>query len=206
MKVSAMLNSPPVRWVLDASVIINLLSMSDPARIVNSLGAPCIVPDIAAREILRIEHPSRKNNDPLEEVRKIVEIVELKDAEWELFGELVGAVSPHDLDDGEAAVLALTALRGGACLLDERKCIRIARARVPPVASKTTVDVLHWCASNGFSRAEITECVVDALRYGRMRVPAEHYQWVRAVVGAEHVLEFPSMRRSGPVASVRRKP
>lgn len=190
-----MLASPPPRWVLDASVVINLLSTPYPERIIAALGAPCAMPEIAAREVKRLEHPSRRGRVPFEEVRGIVEVFDLEDAEWELFGELVSAPSPDDLDDGEAAVLALAAKRGGACLIDERKCTRVAGTLKPPVPCRTTVDVLRWCTRQSFSDDEIARCVEDALQFGRMRVVPEHDAWVRQIIGVERAMQFPSLRQ-----------
>lgn len=189
---ATMLEAPPIRWVVDASVAINLLSMPDPGRLLGLLGAPCVIPDVAAREVRRLNYPARRGSDPLVEVARLLSIVDLSDDELNTFGDLVGADRPDDLDDGEAAVLAVAVHRGGACMLDERKCIRIASGRVPPVTTKTTMDLLRWAAGTGVDTAQ---SILDALRFARMRIPAEHAAWVVDVIGTERAAEFPSLSR-----------
>lgn len=199
---ATMLDAPPERWVVDASVAINLLSMPDPARLLDLLGAPCVIPDVAAREVRRLNYPPRRGADPSTEVARLLTIVELSADELDTFGDLVGAARPNDLDDGEAAVLAVAVHRGGACVLDERKCIRIASGRVPPITTRTTVDLLRWAAGAGLDAMSTAQSVADALRFARMRVPAEHVAWVLEVIGAERALDFPSLRRQPAVGQL----
>lgn len=190
---ATMLDAPPERWVVDASAAINLLSMPDPARLLGLLGAPCVIPDVTAREVRRLDYPPRRGADPFVEVARLLTVVEMSAEELDTFGELVGAPRPNDLDDGEAAVLAVAVHRGGACVLDERKCRRIAAGRVPPITTKTTIDLIRSAAGAGFDARDAALSVADALQFARMRVPHEHAGWVIELIGAERAAEFPSL-------------
>lgn len=191
-----MLRDRPPRWVLDGSALINLAAMPDPHALIRALGVPCITPDVAAGEVRRLRRPEHRDLTPMDFVRGLVEVVALSEAELDLFGELVGRDEPDDLDDGESAVLAVATLRGGACVLDDGKPIRLAAARIPPVRSCSTVGLLRevWAAKL-VDRELITVSVVDALRDARMRVHVEHLEWVAAIVPLEVRTTLPSLPR-----------
>ena len=189
-----MLDPAPSRWVLDASVVINLLATATPGLLLGTLGVPCVVPEVAVREIRRLEHPSRRAADPRREVERLLAVETRSPEGWETFSRLTGAPRPDDLGDGESAVLALAIHGGGACLLDDRKCVRIARARVPPVPSRSTVDLLAWALARGVPTQEVAGAAYDALRYARMRVPAAHGAWVAGLLG-ERAREIPALGR-----------
>ncbi len=191
-----MLPDPPRHWILDGSALINLAAMPDPRAVIRALGVPCFAPSIAAAEVKRLRRPEHRNVAPLDFVRSLVEVVELSDAELELFGGFVGCEEPDDLDDGESAVLAVAAFRGGACVLDDGKPIRLATARLPPIRTCSTVGLLRSLWEAKLVEHElITVSVVDALRHARMRVHVEHLEWVAAIVPLEVRTGLPSLPR-----------
>jgi predicted nucleic acid-binding protein len=182
--------------VLDASVLINLLAMPEPLTILGPLAPRAIVPTVVAREVHRLARPCQTDVDPLSAIKKLVGVVDLTPQELELFGELVGAPRPDDLGDGEAAALAVAMIRGGACLVDDGKAIRVAGGRRPVVDCEMTVDLLRWSANCGRVGQPLLErSIIDALTLTRMRVSARLMQWVADVVHPRDPAEFPSLRR-----------
>jgi hypothetical protein len=111
--------------------------------------------------------------------------------------ELAGAPEPDDLDDGEAATIAYASLERAAVALDDRKAIRVCRARYPAYLAYTTVDILRRGeVLDALGAVPLAEAVFDALQYGRMRVPPEHLTWVVDQVGLDRARACPSLRRT----------
>ncbi|MBK7755153.1 MAG: hypothetical protein IPI35_01810 [Deltaproteobacteria bacterium] len=124
-------------WLVDASVLINLLCMPCPEKVLAALQAPVVATPMVLGETRRVEAAATapRSSGPaafLSEVR-------LTEEELERFGALVSASPPDALDDGEASVLAVAASRGWPCLIDERKATRLAAAQRPPVVTLSTV-------------------------------------------------------------------
>lgn len=191
----------PSQWVLDGSALINLAAMPDPGLLIRALSVPCIAPRKAANEVTRIRRPDRATVNPGEYVRRLVEVVELSEIEWQLFEGFVGGDDANDLDDGEAAVLSVAICRGGSCILDDGKPIRTAACRIPPVATRSTVGILKvlWDARL-VERDLIQASIVDALQYARMRVQVEHLEWVLGLVPDNARVGLPSLPRRARVA------
>ncbi|MBK9366366.1 MAG: hypothetical protein IPN01_08580 [Deltaproteobacteria bacterium] len=107
-------------WLVDASVLINLLCMPCPEKVLAALQAPVVATPMVLGETRRA--PGRGDLvPPAERSRAFVSEVRLTEEELERFGALVSASPPDALDDGEASVLAVAASRGWPCLIDERK-------------------------------------------------------------------------------------
>lgn len=177
-----MLNSEPALWVLDTSVLINLLCMPEPLLLLGYLRSPVVVAAITAREVKRLDHPLRRGLDPTVEIQKIAAVEELTSDEWMVFEEIVGSPSPNDLGDGEAAALAICDKRNGASLVDDQKCIRVAQARTPQIPCRTTIDLIRHCVAKGLPKGEAAQSIREARSLARMRVPAEHRVWVEALL------------------------
>ena len=181
-------------WLVDASVLINLLCMPCPEKVLAALQAPVVATPMVLGETRRA--PGRGDlAPPAERSRAFVSEVRLTEEELERFGALVSASPPDALDDGEASVLAVAASRGWPCLIDERKATRLAAAQRPPVVTLSTVALLRRAAGLTLTEAETLACLTDALRDARMRVAHEHYDWVVERIGAEYLGMFPSLKQ-----------
>ncbi|HZL00314.1 MAG TPA: PIN domain-containing protein [Caulobacteraceae bacterium] len=161
--------------VLDTSVWINLLATEAIEAILGALAVPCHAPEQVVAELRRHPvsgaafHPERH---PLRAMAPAVVILSLEGPELDLFLEIVGAPAVDALGDGEAAAIAVAALRGLDLVIDDRKARRILRDRFSTVRTWWTVDLLRAgrvIASLGRARAE--DCFEKARRFGRMHVP-----------------------------------
>lgn len=183
--------------VLDTSVVLNLLSSGHAERIITAMAGRCIVVAVTSREVLR--HPLTPNakGDPLQALiaAKIIERVQLADAALPRFMELTGASPPDDLDDGEAAALAMGELLGLQVALDETKGRRIAGSHLPGVRLLSSCAILSSDAVATALGEQLAESVFSALLHARMRVLTEHDEWVRELLGPERAAKCPSLRK-----------
>ncbi|MBK9644543.1 MAG: hypothetical protein IPO67_05235 [Deltaproteobacteria bacterium] len=157
-------------WLVDASVLINLLCMPCPEKVLAALQAPVVAtPMVLGRRAWAGERSGRGG--------------------W-------GAAGLERCPSVEgASVLAVAASRGWPCLIDERKATRLAAAQRPPVVTLSTVALLRRAAGLTLTEAETLACLTDALRDARMRVAHEHYDWVVERIGAEYLGMFPSLKQ-----------
>src|SRR4051812_34309131 len=119
--------------VLDASVLINLQGCGVADRILRVMPARGIVPDVTSREIVR---------QPVDQLvaHGLIERTRLPSDAMLTFVQLVGAKPPDDLDDGEAAAIALAEHVNASIALDEKKARRIVRGRASNLLVTSTVD------------------------------------------------------------------
>ena len=119
--------------------------------------------------------------DALVEVGAL-EIVTLTEVQMVHFLRFVGAPSPDDFGDGEAATLACS-LEEGFAAIDERKAHRIASRDHPNLTVLTTLDLLGSPQAFAHLGVDvIRESVTQALEFGRMRVPHQWKPWVETMV------------------------
>ena len=172
---------------MDASVWINILGTGLAGEILKCLGDSTVVVDLAANEVHR--HPL----EPAAVTEPLARLIEdgllsrrvLDDAGYATFVSLVGAATPDDLGDGEAATLAFAHHHGHAAVIDERKARRIAAERFPEIEVISTVTLLR---SDAVARAlgdRLPEAVFSALSTARMRVLKADASWVLDCVGIE---------------------
>jgi predicted nucleic acid-binding protein len=108
----------------------------------------------------------------------------LNEKQMEHFLRLVGAPSPDDLGDGEAATIVCS-LEHGFAAIDERKALRIVARDYPKLSVFTTLDLL--CSAQAFQHwgeEEVRRRVISALQIGRMRVPHPWKAWVQQLTGS----------------------
>jgi hypothetical protein len=128
----------------------------------------------------------------------LISVVQLSPSAFEsTFLDLVGAASPNDLGDGEAATLAQAFETGAIPVIDERKAARVALALTPQLHIINTIDILS-CTElvDAFPCGPLAELITHALFHARMRVPAFYRPWVCDIIGMDRAQQFPSL---GPV-------
>jgi predicted nucleic acid-binding protein len=180
--------------VLDASVLINLVVVDDPGAILRALHQPKIV-TIVTGEVGRNRRTGQIGKAVLQPFIKdgLLEVVSMDEGESELFLDLVGAASPDDLDDGEAATLACATVRGFLPLIDDGKHTDLTRA-VSYRHGVSTIGVYHEFLSRGvFASDFIQRCLYDSLRYARMRVSAAEIGWVTNLLTPSQLADCPSI-------------
>ena len=172
-------NSDPL--FLDTSVLINLLACGKIGELAGALGRPMIVEETVVRETRW--HPKTKE-DGTSAVRSLVgarvlQMAQMNEAQAIAFLELVGAASPDDLDDGEAATLAITGGQG-AVVIDERKGRRVAGEKFPELQVLSTLDII--CCPQVIDQLGLDESlllVTEAKNVGRKRILPSWRDWLR---------------------------
>ena len=165
--------SEPHPLVLDTSVWINLLATGRAKEIVEAIGIPVYVPEQVLDE-LRLDPVTRKPFLPglhpvLESPR--ARIAPLSSSEMDTFVDLVGALAPDRLGDGEAASIAIAVNRNCRLCVDERKANRIVRERFSSIQTLRSTDILtHPALAAAFGPALAADCYELAVKYGRMHV------------------------------------
>lgn len=128
---------------LDACGALNLAAVMPLRSAADQVGRPLVMVRQAAAEVLYLEDRDEEG----EPSRTLVTVegllvVDLTQAELAAYVELA-----VELDDGEAATLAVAQARAWPVMTDDRKALRIARSLVPPVAVLTTASILRgWAA------------------------------------------------------------
>lgn len=184
--------------VLDASTGINLVATGRFSEIIVGLGRTVYISRSAYEECAVNPRTGEKDAELLLSFveREQLSLEHLKDAEAELWLDLMEADPPDDLGDGESATIALAAMRALYAVLDDRKAIRVARARFPSIQIVSTVELLREPGvEECLGIAGVGDAVFDALRFARMRVPPEHEDWVRNLIGAERASLCRSLKR-----------
>jgi len=171
---------------LDTSVLINLIAADSIAEMGLALGRPLSVESFVVSELRR---DPRDGSDPTGLLKQLVatgalSISTLGEKQMEHFIRLVGAPSPDDLGDGEAATIVCS-LEHGFAAIDERKALRIVGRDYRKLCVLTTLDLL--CSQQAFhhwGEEEIRKRVMSALQIGRMRVPYSWKPWVEKLTGS----------------------
>ena len=134
--------------------------------IVRALAVPVAVVEQVAREVIRHPFDSASTQSPL--ARYVddgtLRITTLTDASAETWLSLVGAPPPDDLDDGEAATIAVAHHRLFGAVIDERKGVRVCSSRFPSVKHLSTLDLFrHPAVVRTLGRDELRDAVWSAL-------------------------------------------
>jgi len=184
--------------ILDTSVMINLIASGRAYDILKALKITIIMEEITAREV---GCNPRNNQNAQEDIQqlinaKILTIEKMDEAAFEIFYGLVGAPSPNDLDDGEAATLAQAWITNSIAAIDEKKGNKIANLQYPSLPRCNSLDIFAFPNTAVVLGDEgLTIAVYEALRYGRMRVPQEFDPWVRVLIGPEHASNCLSLKQ-----------
>lgn len=184
-------------WVLDASVLINLLAGGRIREVLGGISASWCVVEQAANEVLR-DPLDPRNEAPLDAYLKNnpLSVVELHGPPLETFIALVSAPGSDSLDDGEAATLAYAHHVGGVAVIDEKKARGISAKQFIDLPVLSTVDLYrHPNVLKILGEHALTQAILASLRISRMRVPPEHDDWVRSMIGHEEARQCSSLKR-----------
>jgi hypothetical protein len=185
--------------VLDTSVVVNLLASGHPETILRALGVRRVIVAVTSREILRHPLDTSRKGDPMAPLIEagVIEQIPLDPAAQPRFMELVGAVAPDGLGDGEAAALACGELLMLPVALDETKGRRVAQQKLPGVRLVCSGAIFLCPAVKAALGTDLGDAVYSALVHARMRILAEHDSAVRKLIGDERANQCPSLRRRG---------
>lgn len=183
MKSPSLLQADSEPLCLDTSVVINLVASGRIVEIARAIQRPLLVEEQVMREMKR---DPRDGSDGVKLMRRltgegVLKMTAMNDAQLEQFVNLVGAPTPDDLGDGEAATLAI-ALPGGCAAIDEKKARRIAGRDHKALRVYCSLDIL--CSEqivDSLGDRTIAASVASALALGRMRVPVGWREHIRSL-------------------------
>ena len=184
-------------WVLDASVIFNLLGCGIGAELLAALPGRALIADRVERELLY--HPV-KGLEIDASIRRwksqhLLKTIAMGDSTLSRYFELVGQSPPEHLDDGEAASIAVAEDRNVGVVLDERRARRIVSERFTTLKLQSTAGLFRLAANTGaLDRDTLAMALHQALVTSKMRVvPTELIAWVVAVIGRERAAQCHSL-------------
>lgn len=199
MECQSSLNDPASLVVADASVAINLIATGFAASILEALPNRFAVVKEVALELENGRRQGRNDADALNTLLAAgrVDLVQLGNPGIEYFTSLVSGSAAETLDDGEAATIACALEYNATALIDERKANRICAERYGALTIGCTIDVLaHNRVEAALGHGRLSDGVFNALYCGRMRVLAQHVNWVINLIGPERAAQCVSLPRS----------
>lgn len=182
------LSEEPALLVADTSVVINLNATGCAEAILKALPHRFVVVDVVVDEIEGGVRKGRQDAVKLAALIEadLIEVVTLGPQGLAVFEDLVLGPASDTLDDGEAATIAYAREAGARALIEERKARRLAAERHSDVPLGCTADLLrHANVERAVGAAGIVAAVHNALVGARMRVLAQHLDWVVGVIGDE---------------------
>ena len=157
--------------VIDTCCLINLYASGRLQAMVRASTQQALIPELVLAETLYIRQPCEDDPGQLAPAQidlgplldsGIIEVSEFTgDAELERFVQLAGLI-----DDGEAACLAISSVRGASLATDDRRTIQIATKLNVPIV--TTPELVRtWTESASPEPLEMAEVIQCIERYGR---------------------------------------
>lgn len=146
--------------ILDACVALNLFASGVPlSELGDASGVRFLMTSVAAAETLWLDpvEPSgqREQIDERGLSARGITLVTLTEDETTRFVELA-----RDIDDGEAATIAVAIHRGLRIGTDDRKAVRVATSQSSPIeVVRTTQLVKQWADSSAADQIRVSEAV-----------------------------------------------
>jgi len=174
---------------IDACILINLYATTRTPEILRALSVQVVVVEQVASEALYVMRSIkgelvRTQIDITPEVRQGL-IIRAGLIEEELADYVRHAA---ELDDGEAATVALAEHRASAIATDDRAAINyVTRNQLPLTVFRTSDLIRRWMDSARISPAEVSVALAEIRDCGRF-VPNDldpHADWWRTLVGNE---------------------
>ena len=148
--------------LLDACVMINVAASGVPlGELASRNRVTFAMARLAAAEVLYLAPVDEGGTPERINVMGYARRGDLRLADLTLDEQSTFLKLARDVDDGEAATLAVSLHRGWAVATDDRKAQRLAHAAEPPIALVTTSALLHSWADG---HDEPAERVSDVLR------------------------------------------
>lgn len=150
--------------ILDACCVLNLAATGRRREILSHWDGPLWVPDIVTREAIKMQGQLISYEH--------LEVLKLELDELDLFVEFA-----QDLDDGEAAVLALALARKGTPATDDIKALRIWKSRSADPILGTAELMFDWAKDKPPS--EVAAAILDIEKKARFTLGRRHplFRW-----------------------------
>jgi predicted nucleic acid-binding protein len=189
----------PGPFVADASVVINLNATLRAREIIRAFPNHFLVTENACSEL---EEGLRHGHRDFEHLLRLIEAghirrVRIGVASLPLYEALVDGSASHTLDDGEAATIVCAQELKGIALIDERKARTLCARSFPGLIVASTVDILiHEAVASTLGVQGQSDAVANALMNARMRVPPEHLERVKEMIGSDRASLCASLPKS----------
>jgi hypothetical protein len=176
---------PATTLLLDACVALNLAATGRPTDILATLAPRFAMARQAAEETLYIETTTAGMatqevvNLRLWVSAGLLQILELESAETLQFITLAA-----EIDDGEAATLAIARGRGLEVATDDRKARRVAQRLNLPEPVRTSRLLHDYCSEADLPESEVAEILHATEQRARFRPPTSdplHPWWTKAL-------------------------
>lgn len=184
--------------VLDASVVINLLSTGHAPAVLKALAMPLFVTSKVVKEIRNGFRDGREGSDLFDDLIDEGVLTEhsLDGSSIARYFELVSGRTVDTLDDGEAETLAAAEAMTCYAAIDEKKATRLASERLGSLKLVTTIDILASSrVQASLPRKNLVDGTLRALKIARMQVREREFDWVVELIGQEHVVDCSSLKR-----------
>lgn len=176
------------RFVLDASVIINLLGCGHAGDVLSAIGASFIVEERTLKEIRRHPVAGRSHIDELSslEAAGLLKVHRMSDEAYVLYLDLIDDSTSACLGDGESAAIATAVTLAYGVALDDRKARKILTRRFPEIIPVTTVR-LFLAASEQTRDMELkmSKIIESAVSNSRMAILKEERHLIERFVSSE---------------------
>lgn len=178
-------SSSPPTLILDACVALNLAATGIPTDILATLRSQFAMARQAAEETLYIETiTAGKATQELVDLREwvaegVLQVFDLAPAETRQFVTLA-----TEIDDGEAATLAIAQIRGLEVATDDRKARRVAQRLNLPEPIRTSRLLHDCCSATNLPSSEIAKVLQAIEQRARFRPPTSdplHPWWREAL-------------------------
>lgn len=201
------LSNASIRYVADASAIINLNATQCAAEILGALPQKLVVVDIVAGELEEGRAKGRRDAEMLGALAAsgLIEIVHLGDAGDAIFERLVSGSAESTLDDGEAATIAYAVEHTLSVVTEDGKARRICKELFPQVERRCSCEIFRTpVVTQSLGQSRLAEAVLNALRIARMKVLPEHLEWVVNLIGEDKARACASLPKAGRKAAKQR--
>ncbi len=180
--------------IIDACCLINLYASRKPVEIVRAFGGEFFVPDRVSNEALTIRKPDEDKPAEDNAAKYLAEPIDLTEASdaGVIQGCRIEGQTENEhfvryamqLDDGEAACLAIAKRRGGRIVTDDKKAIRLATAE--QIGVVTTGELVHhWAEVAKPKDDEVAEALrnIELFAHFRLGKSAKYYPWWTRMIG-----------------------
>jgi predicted nucleic acid-binding protein len=170
--------------ILDACALINLYASGFMGEIISSRQAQCYVVEQALQESLFIRRPSDTgvgfDKEPVKLdsyfQNKMLQTVKLEsEAEQNLFVDLA-----LQIDDGEAATIAIAISRHMQVATDDKKAVRILKQEAPDIVCFSTLEVIKaWSEKLSVNSEQMKVALSSILKHANYRPGKGHklFEW-----------------------------
>lgn len=167
--------------VLDGSILLNLVATPRPRVVLEALGTPFVLADVA-KELTRCPRTGSPSSPIDALIGNPLQQVDIEDEDAERFIELLSAGPSEELADSEAATIAYATRRGLTVASDEPRVHRVLARRFMS-SCLTTADLYRvLLEEHRLERSQVSDFLFDSLRIAHMQVTPGDLEWSRSLL------------------------